>query len=1235
MWVAENGLSFAIRDAFEVSPGHTLVIPKRLVATWFDATLEEQRALMELVDVVKRDLDMRNPRPDGYNVGFNAGVAAGQTVMHLHVHVIPRYLGDMEDPRGGVRHVIPDKGNYLRGAPLVTGSEDDPFSAHLLPLFEVAERIAIVTAFAQESGVRRIEPYLQRAIARGSEVRLVTGDYLEITQVSALERLLDLQAASQLPDNEHDDEAARGRMEVRVVEVEQLPGRTRSFHPKSWRVEGGAFAVAFVGSSNLSLSALDTAIEWNLRVDRARDPAAYRSVCDAFEKLWKLARPLDSDWIDAYAARARARPQMLPSGELETEPDEPLPLPHEAQSEALAALRKARLEGRRRALVVLATGLGKTLLSVLDYAQLWEETGRRPRLLFLAHRRELLVQAAGAFRRMLRDRAGTARVGWFAEGQSELSADLVFASVAKLSRSENLERLRREKFDYVVVDEVHHAAARSYRDILDALDPTFLLGLTATPDRADAADVAGLFDDHIAYRAGIETGIALKRLVPFRYHGIRDDIDYENIPWRNRRFDPEQLAHEAQTEERMHTMWRAWQSQPGTRTLIFCCSVAHAKFVRVWLRERHVKVAAVFAEAGSDDREQALKDLESGAIEAVCAVDVFNEGVDVPSIDRVVMLRPTESTVIFLQQLGRGLRAAGPNKTALTVIDFVGNHRIFVERVRTVLALGGSNGLAALRTMLAVDGPAELPAGCSVDLELEAKELLSTLFTSRGADTVERAYRELRAQRERGDRPRAGELLRMGYSPASLRERHGSWLDFVNGEGDLAELEQAALRAAGTFLRDLETMEMSRALKMVTLEALLDVEALANSIDLLELARRAHAIIRRSPELWADVAESERVDDLTQANEEAWLAYCRGGPIDAWTSAKAGRRVWFRVDGNRLVRNFDVDPSLEAPLARLTAELVDYRLSQYRTRLPGFGAVEGFVCRLLSNGRDPILKLPKERVQLPNGEVEVRLPDGSVRLFRFAKEYCNVALRPGQTGNELPSLLRGWFGPTAGQPGTAFQVRFRATPDGLWVEPEKTEAAPVLVLTRRSITSYPDLRAAAGLATDAIESPEGETVQLPLEQEPSADAFAVRVSGSSMDGGRDPLRDGDWAVFQRARGASAASVEGRIALVEVPAETAGSTYQIKRVVNRDGAWRLASDNPAGPELDATDTMMVIARFERAIRPSLSPQRWAPCSPRANSHHASAWTTCVRRRAAMAVTSLPSSTPKGSSSHPSC
>jgi len=193
--VASNALAFALRDAFPVTPGHTLVIPRRLVPTWFDATRDEQLALLELVDEVKRQLDSEL-RPDGYNVGFNAGTAAGQTVPHLHVHVIPRYAGDVADPRGGVRHVIPGKGNYLAATPepLATGGEADPFARHVLPLLGRASDVAIVSAFVQESGLDRIRDALHTALDRGARVRLVTGDYLDLTQASALEVLLDWQS---------------------------------------------------------------------------------------------------------------------------------------------------------------------------------------------------------------------------------------------------------------------------------------------------------------------------------------------------------------------------------------------------------------------------------------------------------------------------------------------------------------------------------------------------------------------------------------------------------------------------------------------------------------------------------------------------------------------------------------------------------------------------------------------------------------------------------------------------------------------------------------------------------------------------------------------------------------------------------------------------------------------------------------------------------------------------------
>lgn len=1174
---------FAFRDRYPVSEGHTLIVPERHVATWFDATADEQRALLDAVNAIKDQLDQQLPRkPDGYNVGFNAGEAAGQTVMHLHVHVIPRYRGDMDDPRGGVRHVIPSKGNYLaEPRPLATGG-DDPFVAHIQPLLRRATDVAIVAAFVQQSGLDRLRPGLEEALRRDATVRLLTGDYLGITQVAALESLVDWMAARTLRDD--DEEQTRpppaGQLAVRVVETGSLPTSSKSFHPKSWRFEAEDFGAAFVGSSNLSWAALGSGVEWNLRVDRGAP--GYARVTEAFEALWRSATPLTEAWVESYASRARQRPQPLPPGELHEDAPPALPTPHRAQQEALERLRQAREQQRERALVVFATGLGKTLVSVLDYAQRWEESGlpHPPRLLFLAHRRELLLQAARAFRTLLRERQVSATVGWCAEASAELHADLVFASVAKLAREPHLTALAQERFDYVVVDEVHHAAAASYRKILDALDGAFALGLTATPERADGADVVGLFDDFVAHRAGIAEGIALERLVPFRYFGVKDTIDYAHIPWRNRRFDPEALTRAAETEARMETLWRAWEAHPGGRTLVFCCSVTHATFVRDWLKERGVEARAIHSGPDADERGETLDALADGRVEAVCAVDVLNEGVDVPTVDRVIMLRPTESSVVFLQQLGRGLRAA-EGKEALTVVDFVGNHKVFLERLRHLLSLGGTKQ-QDLRRVLESDAPLALPEGCSVDIELEAKALLSRLFRSGGADVVERAYRELAASRE--ERPRAGELFRMGYSTRTLRQRHGGWFDFVRAEGDLTPAELTALDAAGPFLRELETTAMTKSYKMVTLQALIEHDALLTGMDRGELAERAHRVLRRDPALLADVPESQR------ERSDGWRAYWDKNPIKAWTTAKAKRRAWFRIEGERFVPAWEAPPDSAEALSAMVTELVDLRLAEYRRRSAPT-ARESFSAKLTWNKRDPILKLPsRKQHEVPRGEVDVRLEDGAVWVFRFAKEFCNVARPAGADRNQLPDLLRGWFGPSAGHPGTAFHVRFEAGPDGWTVRPE--QHAQVIAFPRRAIPAYADLLAAAGHAPGASQSNEATPVELPLDA-PDAALFAVRVTGDSMDGGRSPLRHGDWAVFRHARGVPAASVQGRVALVQVPAEGEGHAYQIKRVVRRDDGWRLASDNPAGPDLAADASMVVIAKLERAFHPeSLAPARGA-------------------------------------------
>lgn len=905
-------------------------------------------------------------------------------------------------------------------------------------------------------------------------------------------------------------------------------------------------------------------------MDRDHDRVAYARIVDAFEDVWTRARPLDSAWVAAYALRVRVRPMPLPPGEVDADVPEPPASPHAVQEAALAALQAARDAGRTRALVVLATGLGKTWLAAFDYAQVWDKGEKRPRLLFVAHRREILRQAAVVFRTLLRDRGSVARVGWFLEDAEELDADLVFASVAKLARPEHRARLAAEPFDYVVVDEVHHATAPSYRNILAAVKPGFLLGLTATPDRADAADIYGLFDDFVAYRADIADGIEVGRLVPFHYHGVRDDIDYANIPWRNRRFDPEALAAAAQTEQRMARTWEAWTTYPGHRTLVFCCSIAHANYVRSWLRGRGVRVAAVYAAPGSDDRDETLAALGRGELDAVCAVDVFNEGVDVPSLDRVVMLRPTESVVVFLQQLGRGLRSA-VGKRALTVIDFVGNHRIFLERLRTLLSLGGDRAASRIGALVET-GSAELPGGCAVDLELEAKELLERLFRVGGADGVERTYRELRLVR--GARPTAGELLRMGAQPKSLRARYGSWLGFVSAEGDLQPDEQLAREGAGAFLDDLETTEMTKSFKMVTLQALIEADALATGLPVDTLAARAWEILRRSPELFVDVPDTQRGPGDTVP--DTWTSYWRTNPIAAWTSS--ARRSWFSVVDGRLVPRFGVAAEAVPALGRLVAELVDWRLAAYRRRRT---AEVGFVCRVTWNQRVPILHLPnRATTAVPEGETDVRLPDGAVWSFRFGKEFCNVATPAGVPGNQLPALLRGWFGLHAGEPGTLFDVRFVASPDGLWVEPVQGTVA--LPGPRRALVAYPDLRAAAGAAQGEREAPEAERVVLPTDLD-GDDLFAVRVAGSSMDGGRSPLRDGDWALMRTAPGTSAEAVAGRVALVEVPGE-AGSAWQLKRVVREGTGWALGSDNPDGPRFVADASMRVVARLVQAVRP---------------------------------------------------
>ena len=307
-------------------------------------------------------------------------------------------------------------------------------------------------------------------------------------------------------------------------------------------------------------------------------------------------------------------------------------IPHAIQQEALKALVATRQEGFSAGLVVLATGLGKTWLSAFDSDR--SEFGR---VLFVAHREEILNQAIDNFRRV----RPNASIGRMISAQRETNADLLFASVQTLGRTEHLNGFAATAFDYIIIDEFHHAAAATYRRIIDYLQPKFLLGLTATPERMDGGDLLTLCQENVVFEASVPDGVSAGLLCAFQYFGVPDVVDYANIPWRNARFDPTELTAAVATEARAQNALEQYRKHGAERCIAFCCSQRHANFMADFFSKRGVRAVAVHAGGESAPRSTSLQHLESGELDVIFSVDIFNEGVDVPNIDTILMLRPT------------------------------------------------------------------------------------------------------------------------------------------------------------------------------------------------------------------------------------------------------------------------------------------------------------------------------------------------------------------------------------------------------------------------------------------------------------------------------------------------------------------------------------------------------------------------------------------------------------------
>ena len=734
---------------------------------------------------------------------------------------------------------------------------------------------------------------------------------MQITDPGALRYLLLLKE----PTN--DQQGA----DVRIFE-----SKHKSFHMKAYifTQDDQDKSSAFIGSSNITKSALTTGLEWNLQVEQAENPDRFKEICHQFETIFqhKQSVELTHAWVEHYQTHYKEPSQRTAAVVPGADEQEKPATPNDIQIEALAKLEESREAGNRRGLVVLATGMGKTWLSAFDSKQM-----NAKRILFVAHREEILYQAEETFVRI----HPTAKVGRYTGKRKELNVDMLFASIQTLGLQHHLDNFGVDYFDYIVVDEFHHASARTYQQLLSHFTPRYLLGLTATPDRTDQSDILSLCDDNLVYRSDLFEGITQGILAPFHYYGIGDDtVNYQEISWRNNKFDHNELVNQLATLARANHALKHWQEHKQTRTLAFCISKKHADFMAEHFVKQGIKAVSVHSESDIR-RNDALSQLEAGTIEVVFSVDLFNEGVDLPSIDTVLMLRPTESKIIFMQQLGRGLRRC-EGKDKLIIVDFIGNHQSFFNKPEALFNIGKTNSAKKEYIKGANDKTLELPEGCFINYDPVAIDFMQQLTATRIDSQVE-LYESLKVSR--GFRPSMGAFYHAGGSIDTIRREHGQWWQFVEKQGDLSKPEQACLASHQDFLLEIEVTKLVKSFKLILLEALLENDGFHSPTSTLAIAKNSFDIFKRRARFVVDIPEQYRMlPALDTKQQKAWHTYWLNNPVNAWVGGnKAADKAYFTIQDEALTYLTPIAAAELDAFNVMVQELVNYRFSLYEQRL--------------------------------------------------------------------------------------------------------------------------------------------------------------------------------------------------------------------------------------------------------------------------------------------------------------
>ena len=804
---------------------------------------------------------------------------------------------------------------------VMTGGSDRRMQLYyqLIQSLKKADSVDIIVSFLMESGVKMLLEELDNALKRGAKIRILTGNYLGITQPSAL-YLLKKKLGS--------------RVDMRFYNEKE-----RSFHPKSYIFHYERYSDIYIGSSNISRSALTSGIEWNYRFSSISDPKNYEKFYQVFEDLFEHhsiiidneeLKRYSQNWHRPAVAKDLERYEYSHQNEENKSEDTKVRLlyePRGAQIEALCALEDTRAEGAKRALVQAATGVGKTYLAAFD-SKSYE------RVLFVAHREEILKQAAASFRNV----RNSEDYGFFTGEEKSTDKSVIFASVATLGRSEYLSEkyFAPDYFQYLVIDEFHHAVNEQYQRIVKYFKPQFLLGLTATPERMDGRNIYELCDYNVPYEISLKDAINKGMLVPFHYYGIYDDTDYSGLHLIRGRYDEKELNETYIGNVHRHDLIYKYYCKYGSKKALgFCCSRAHAEEMAKEFCERGIPSVAVYSNTNgtySEERGKAIEKLKSGEIRVIFSVDMFNEGVDITSVDMVMFLRPTESPIVFLQQLGRGLRRS-KGKEYLNVLDFIGNY----EKAGRVRFLLTGRTLGKNEYYNPADRSA-FPDDCLIDFDMKLIDLFSEMDKKhlKVRDQIRNEY--YRVKEFLGRIPSRMDLFTYMdddiYRVAITHSKDNPfkrYLDFRKELGELTEEENLLYSGIGReFINLIENTNMSKVYKMPVLMAFYNHGNVRSQVSEEELLDSWKEFFSTGTN-WKDLDTGITYEKYCSISDKEHIKKILQMPVHFLQ--ESGKGFFVKKEGTALALKEDLtDVILQPAFGEQMKDVIEYRAMDYYRR---------------------------------------------------------------------------------------------------------------------------------------------------------------------------------------------------------------------------------------------------------------------------------------------------------------